>query len=78
MVKICFSHVENPDFTPVMVFFEQAAVNGLEGNDTVVCASAIFPELLLRSTEGLVQLTVDVSILDQGFAGILCTDNVSL
>lgn len=61
-----------------MVFFEQAVVNGLEGSDAVVCASAIFPELVLEIIEGLVQLTVDVSILDQGIAGILCTDNVSL
>ena len=64
--KIVFSHVENPNFTQVIVLFEQNIVTGVEGSDVFVCASAIFPEPLL----GPVQLTVDVSILHQGSAGI--------
>ena len=71
MVKMCFPYVENPDFTPVTVFFEQQVVNGLEGNDAVVCATAIFPGIVLELFEGPAQLEVDVSILDQGFAGII-------
>lgn len=54
-----------------MVVFEEEMVNGSEGNVAVVCASAFFPEEVLRLFEGSLQLTVDVSIIDQGSAGIL-------
>jgi hypothetical protein len=63
----------NPDFTPVTVFFVRNIVDGLEGNTVVVCASAIFPVALL---EGSAQVAVDVSVLDQGSAGIKFLNNV--
>ena len=50
---------------PVAVFFEQEVVNGSEGNVAVVCVTALIP----KSIEGLQQLTVDVSVADQGSAG---------
>ena len=51
-----------------MVFFEQEFVNGLEGSDAVVCASVMFPAMLLEED---VQVAVDVSVIDEGSAGIL-------
>ena len=67
---IVFFHVlVNPGFTPVMVFFEQDVVDGIEGNTAVVCATVVFPRgPLERQTEA--QVIVDVSVLDQGSAGI--------
>ena len=64
-----FFHVVNPGFTPVMVFFEQDIIDGLEGTTAVVCATVVFPRgPLERQTEA--QVIVDVSVLDQGSAGI--------
>ena len=69
MIYIVFFHVVNPGFTPVMVFFERDVVDGLEGNTAVVCVAVIFPRgRLERQTEA--QVIVDVSVLDQGSAGI--------
>ena len=66
-----FSPIGNPDFTPVVVIFEEEIVNGSEGNVAVVCASAFIPEEVLRLFEESLRLTVDVSVVDQGSAGII-------
>ena len=45
-------------------------MNGSEGSVAVVCASAFFPESSLGLFEGPLLLTVDISVVDQGSAGI--------
>ena len=53
----------------MMVFFERDVIDGLEGNTALVCVAVIFPRgQLERQTEA--QVIVDVSVLDQGSAGI--------
>ena len=51
----------------MMVFFERDIVDGLEGSTVDVCAAVVFPGALL---ERQAQVVVDVSVLDQGSAGI--------
>lgn len=51
----------------MIVFFEQETVNGSEGSVAVVCASAFFPQSSLGFS---LLLIVDISVVDQGSAGI--------
>ena len=57
-----------------MVIFEEEIVSGSEGNFVVVCARAMYPLAMYppiqRFVEGALQLTVDISVVDQGSAGM--------